>query len=64
MTTFQNNKAIKEVKSSKARSILHCETNQCHDFPIEVFRFYENPFYFSHFLVGTLPCIYHSKKNP
>jgi DNA relaxase NicK len=64
MTTYQNNKAIIEVKSSKARSIFHCETNQCHGFPIQVYKFYGNPFYVSHFLVGTLPRFYHSKKNP
>jgi hypothetical protein len=34
--TYQNNKAIKEVGSSKVESILHCEANQCRDFPIQV----------------------------
>jgi hypothetical protein len=55
MTTYQDNKAIKEVGSSKARSIIHCETNQCHDFLIQAFRLYENPSCVSCFLVGTLP---------
>jgi hypothetical protein len=55
MTTYQDNKAIKEVGSLKARSILQCETNQCHDFLTQVFKFYENPSCVSCFLVGTLP---------
>jgi hypothetical protein len=29
MTTYQDNKAIKEVGSLQAKSIPHCETNQC-----------------------------------
>jgi hypothetical protein len=64
MTTYQNNKTITEVGSSKAISIIHCETNQCHAFPIQVFKFYENPSCVLCFLVGTLPHIYHSRKNP
>jgi hypothetical protein len=44
-TTYQNNKAIREVGSSKGRSIPHCETNQCHGFPIQASKFYENPSY-------------------
>jgi hypothetical protein len=63
LTTTYQNKAIREVRSSQAKSILHCETNQCHDFPTQVSKFYENPFYVSHFLVGTLPHAYHSKKK-
>jgi hypothetical protein len=63
MTTFQNNKVIKEVESLEARSIFHCETNQCCDFPTWAFKFYENPSYVSFLLVGTLPHVYHSKKN-
>ncbi len=55
VTTYQDNKAIKEVGSLEARSIFHYETNQCHDFLIQVFRFYENPSCVSCFLVGTLP---------
>jgi hypothetical protein len=64
MTTYQKNKTIKEVGSFKARSILHCETNQCHGFPIQVSKFYENSSCVSCFFVGTLPHIYHSKNNP
>jgi hypothetical protein len=63
-TTYQNNKAIKEVGPSKVRSIPHCETNQCHGFSTQVFRFYENQSYVSCFLVGTLTHIYHPNKNP
>ncbi len=63
MTTYHDNKAIKEVGSLKARSILHCETNQCHGFLIQASKLYENPSYVPCFLVGTLPCVYHSKKN-
>jgi hypothetical protein len=44
MTTYQDNKAMREVGSSKARSIPNCETNQCHGFPTQTSRFYENPF--------------------
>jgi len=64
MTTYQNNKAIKKVGSLEARSIPHCKTNQWHGFPTQVFKFYENPSYVSCFLVGTLPCVYHYRKNP
>jgi hypothetical protein len=63
MTTYHDNKAIKEVGSLKARSIIHCETNQCRGFLTQASKFYENPSYVSCFLVGTLPCVYHSKKN-
>jgi hypothetical protein len=42
-TTCQNNKAIREVGSSKVRSIPHCETNQCCGFPTQASKFYENP---------------------
>jgi len=45
MTPYQDNKAIKEVESSKARSIPHCEINQCCDFLTQAFGFYENPSY-------------------
>jgi hypothetical protein len=62
-TTYQNNKAIKEVGLSKARSIPHCETKQCHGFPIQASKFYDNPSYVSCFFIGTLPHVYHSKKN-
>ncbi len=62
--TYQNNKAIREVGSSKARSILHYETNQCHGLPTQASRFYENPSCVSCFLIGTLPHVYESKKNP
>jgi len=55
-TTYQDNKAIKKVGSLEARSIPHWETNQCHGFPTQVSRFYENPSCVSCFLVGTLPC--------
>jgi hypothetical protein len=48
-------KVIKKVGSSEARSILHCETNKCHDFLTQPFRFYDNPSCVSCFLVGTLP---------
>ncbi len=58
MITYQNNKVIREVESSEVRSILHCKTNQCHGFPTQASRFYENPSYVSCFFVGTLPCIY------
>jgi hypothetical protein len=54
MTTYQNNKAIQEVRSLKTRSIFHCETNQCHGFWTQTFRFYEIPSCVSYFLVGTL----------
>jgi hypothetical protein len=64
MTTYQNIKAIRKVGSSKARSIPHCETNQCYGFPTQVFRFYENPSCVSCFFIGTLPHVYHSRKNP
>ncbi len=64
MTTYQDNKTIREMGSSKARSNFHCEINQCCGFPVQAFKFYENPSYVSCFLVRTLPCIYHSKKNP
>jgi len=61
--TYQNNKAIRKVGSSKARSIPYCEANQCHGFPIQAFRFYENPSHVSCFPIGTLPRVYHSRKN-
>ncbi len=48
---------IKEVGSLKAKSIPNCETNQCHGFSIEVFRFYDNPSCVSCFFVGTWPCV-------
>jgi hypothetical protein len=38
-TTYQNNKAIKEVGSSEAKSIPHYETNQCHGFPTKASKF-------------------------
>jgi hypothetical protein len=57
MATYQNNKVFRIVGSSKARSIPHCETNQCSGFPTQTFRFYENPSYVSCFFVGTLPHI-------
>ncbi len=63
-TTHQNNKAIREVGSLKARSIFHCETNQCHGFLTQTSKIYENPSYVSCFLVGTLPRIYYFMKNP
>ncbi len=63
ITTYQNNKAIKEVGLSKAMSIPHCETNHCHGFPIQASKFYDNPSYVSCFLIGPLPHVYHSKKN-
>ncbi len=50
--------------SSKVRSIFHCETNQCYGFPTQTSSSYENPSYVSCFLIGTLPHIYQSKKNP
>ncbi len=59
-----NNKAIKEVRSLEVKSILHCETNQCRGFPTQASKFYENPFYVSCFLVGTLSCVYHFRNNP
>jgi len=40
--TYQNNKAIKKVKSSKAKFILHCEINHYHGFPIQASWFYDN----------------------
>jgi hypothetical protein len=55
MTTYQDNKDIKEVGLLEARSILQCETNQWHYFLTQAFRFYENPSRVSCFLVGTLP---------
>jgi hypothetical protein len=55
MTTYQDNKAVKKVRSSEVRSIIHCETNQCHDFLIQAFKFYENLSCVSCFLGGTLP---------
>jgi hypothetical protein len=58
MTTYQNNKAIREVGSLEARSIPHRETNQCNRFPIQAFKFYDNPSCVSCFFVGTLPHIY------
>jgi hypothetical protein len=63
MITYQNNKAIKEVGSLEARSIPHYETNQCCGFLIQVYKLYEDPSCVSCFLVGALPCIYHSRKN-
>jgi hypothetical protein len=54
-TTYENNKAIKEVGPLEARSNPHCKTNQCCDFPTQAFRFYENPSCVSCFFVGTLP---------
>jgi hypothetical protein len=59
MTTYQNNKIITKVQSLEVRSNLHCETNQCYDFPTQVSKFYENPSYVSCFLVGILPRVYH-----
>jgi len=38
----------------KARSISHCETNQCRHFPTQVSKFYENPSCVSCFLIGNL----------
>jgi len=64
MTTYQNNKVIREIGSLEARSIPHCKTKHCHSFPIQTLRFYENPSCVSCFLVGTLPRVYHSRKNP
>jgi hypothetical protein len=32
-TTYENNKAIKEVGSLEARSNPHCKINYCCDFP-------------------------------
>jgi hypothetical protein len=69
MTTYQDNKAIKEVGSLEAMSIIHCETNQCHDFLIQAFKFYENPSCVSCLLVGTLststiPIIIHDPPSP
>ncbi len=63
-TTYQNNKTIREVRSSKDKSISHCETNHCHGFRTKASRFYENSSCISCFLVGTLPFICHFKKNP
>jgi hypothetical protein len=54
-TTYENNKAIKEVGSSEGRSKPHCKTNQCCGFPTQASRFYENPSCVSCFFVGALP---------
>ncbi len=62
-TTYQDNKVIRKLGSVVTRSIFHYETNQCLGFPIQVYRFYENPSYVSCFFVGTLPRDYHSKKS-
>jgi hypothetical protein len=62
--TYQNNKAIKEVGSSKVKFNIHYETNQCCGFPIQASKFYENPSCVSCFLVGTLPHVYYCRKNP
>ncbi len=64
LMTYQENKAIREIGLSKVKSIPHCETNQCHGFLIEASMFYESPSCVTCFLVGTLPCVYHSRKNP
>jgi hypothetical protein len=50
MTTYQNNKAIREVGSLEAMPIPHCETNQCHGFPTQASKFYE--FSFSSILIN------------
>jgi hypothetical protein len=55
ITTYENNKAIKEIGSSEARCNPHCKTNQCCGFPIQASKFYENPSCVSCFFVRTLP---------
>ncbi len=64
MVYTSKHKAIRKIKSLKARSLPHYETNQCYGFPTQAFMFYDNPSYVSCLFVGTLPHIYHSKKNP
>jgi hypothetical protein len=61
--TYEDNKAMRKVGSLKVRSILDCEINQCHGFLTQASKLCENPFNVSCFFVGTLPRIYHSKKN-
>ncbi len=63
-TTYQNNKTIRKVGSSKVKSICHCETYKCHGFPTQDFKFYDNPSCVSCFFGGTLPHIYHFRNNP
>jgi hypothetical protein len=41
--TYQNNKAIKEVGSSKVKSNIHYETNQCCGFPIQAYHMFTIP---------------------
>jgi len=62
--TYKDNKAIKEVESSKVKSNICYETNQGCGFPIQASKFYENPSCVSCFLVGTLPHVSYSRKNP
>jgi hypothetical protein len=53
-----------ESSSMTCNSFLVNFQLNCSSFLIQASKFYENPSYVSCFLAGTLPCVYHSKKNP
>jgi hypothetical protein len=45
------------LNNHRLGQFLICETNQCRGFPIQVFRFYENPSCVSCFLIKFLPYV-------
>jgi len=62
MITYQDNKAIRKVRSSKVRSILHSQTINVVVFQLKFIGSMKIRL-MSCFLIGTLPHIYQSKKD-
>ncbi len=63
MTKHPDNSTIEKIGLPKIRHVHHCETNQHSGIPTQASRFHEDSPHVSCFIVGALPCFYHSKEN-
>jgi hypothetical protein len=52
---IKTTRPLQKLNNHRLGQFLICETNQCRGFPIQVFRFYENPSCVSCFLIKFLP---------
>ncbi len=63
MIKHQNNSTIEKIALLKTWFIHHRETNKHSGIPTQVSKFHEDSPCVSCFIIGALPCFYHSKEN-
>jgi hypothetical protein len=63
MTKHQDILTIKKIRLPKIWLVHHHETNQHNGIPTQISRIHEDSPGVSCFIIGALPCFYHSKDN-